>query len=290
MGPRGVLLPSPDGSVPRADLHPALRGAHFVEHPSADGALAERSGHEHGGLSGRARHAGRDPPDRVRQLVPGISGFHAHLPQQHFVLHGNRAVSLRHAALLRGGRVPEGPHAAAIGDLLQQSVERRLVAPGRCRPLYAGRVHVGAGHGGEVSRDAAVQPVSGGARQHPTLLAGAALRLRDPAGTARSADGGGVGRKAVDQRDRGAPGNGAVPGEQPRLQERVGDFDGSAVLAAGEGIDGAAALPRPARRPQRCAGPALRRCGVDAPAADGRGSGCGRHSDHRGAAAGLAAD
>jgi len=44
--------------------------------------------------------------------------------------------------------------------------KRRLVAARRRRALHAGRLHGGVGHGGEIPRGAALQPLPGGPRQH----------------------------------------------------------------------------------------------------------------------------
>ena len=104
MGSGDLLLPSPDGAVSDPHLHPAFYGTHLVEHQSPDGALAERAGHQHGGLSGRASDARRGASRGLRQLVSGVSRFHAYFPQQHIVLYRNRAVSLRDAAFLYRGR------------------------------------------------------------------------------------------------------------------------------------------------------------------------------------------
>ena len=49
----------------------------------------------------------------------------------------------------------------------------------RCGPIHAGRFDVRAGYGGEVSRAAAVQPLSGGSRQHGAVPQGASLRVCD---------------------------------------------------------------------------------------------------------------
>ena len=81
---------------------------------------------------------------------------------------------------------PRDRQAAAQRDLLLQPVEGRMVAAGRRRALHAGRLDVRARYRGEASRDAALQPLSGGARQHRALPPGAAVRLRDSAGAARS--------------------------------------------------------------------------------------------------------
>ena len=79
---------------------------------------------------------------------------------------------LRNAALLHRARLPQGLPGFARAEYVFHPVGRWLVAlEGRCR-LHGGWFHVGAGPGREESRDAALQPLPGGPRQHPTLQQG----------------------------------------------------------------------------------------------------------------------
>ena len=100
---------------------------------------------EHG-MPGAVHRVGFD------NWYPGLPRFHPHLPQLDLVLHRDRALLLRHAALLLGERFSARPPATAQRNLLFQPVERRLVAPGRRRALHAGRLDVRARHGGEIPR------------------------------------------------------------------------------------------------------------------------------------------
>ena len=112
---------------------------------------------EHG-MPGAVHRVGFD------NWYPGFLDFTHIFPQFDRVLHRDGALLLRRAALLLGQRFSAGPAGTAQRDLLFEPVERRMVEAGRCRALHAGRVDVRAGYRGQASRNAALQPLSGGAR------------------------------------------------------------------------------------------------------------------------------
>ena len=182
---------------------------------------------------------------------------------------------------------PKDQRGLALGSVLQQPVERRVVEAARRGELHGRRVDGGAGHGGEISRRIALQPVPsrGGQRQplpkEPPFAYVIPQEQRDLPEAATLVQKLMINGIEVQQADQ------SLSREWPRISAgHVGRADGPALFAAGEGAVRAAAISGPARNAERPAKAAVRRDRMDAADADGsagraRAGACARQASAR---------
>ena len=97
---------------------------------------------------------------------------------------------------------------------VHDAVGGRLVAPEGRGGLHGGRIDVGAGPGREEPRNAALQPLPGGARQHPALPQRAAVCLRHQRQAGRHPGGRAAGAEDDRQRPRCLRDEGRLQGQR----------------------------------------------------------------------------
>ncbi len=82
----------------------------------------------------------------IRQLVSRLPRLHPRLPQRDLLLHRDRPLPLRHAALLYRQRFPQALAGPESAHPLHRSLAGRMVASGRRREIHGRCFHVRARH------------------------------------------------------------------------------------------------------------------------------------------------